>query len=76
VTSLYALDSYKKPFSRCMICNSILEKIDKKLILNRLKPLTNKFYNEFMICAGCKKIYWEGSHVTNMEKKFINNNKK
>jgi len=76
ILSFYNLEKYKKPLSRCMICNYLLEKIDKKLILNRLEPLTNRFYKEFMICAGCKKIYWEGSHVENMGKTLINKNKK
>lgn len=76
VVAFYDLNRYKKPFSRCMICNSILERIDKKLIQNRLEPLTNRFYNKFLICAGCKKIYWEGSHMANIEKNLLNNTKK
>lgn len=50
-------------FSRCSICNSTLTPVAKKDIEDRLLPATAMFYNEFKICSGCKKLYWQGSHA-------------
>ncbi|MCD4696611.1 MAG: Mut7-C RNAse domain-containing protein, partial [Bacteroidales bacterium] len=57
-----------KPLFRCMECNGIIEKVDKKEIIDQLKPKTKKYFNEFFRCTQCKKVYWEGSHY----KKMIN----
>lgn len=54
------------PFKRCLRCNSLLEKVDKDLIADRLLPLTRKYYNEFFICPNCNQIYWQGSHFDRM----------
>lgn len=59
-----------KPFSRCVKCNGKLKKVEKKSILNRLEPLTKKYYNSFYQCTVCHQIFWEGSHFERM-KKFV-----
>ena len=50
------------PFTRCTHCNGKLEKTEKKAIEHRLEPLTKKYYEHFLICSECEKIYWQGSH--------------
>lgn len=55
-------------FSRCMECNTPLEKVDKKDIEDRLQPGTRRYFSEFKICPGCRRIYWNGSHYKHMEK--------
>lgn len=50
------------PFTRCTHCNGILETVDKEKIIKRLEPLTRKYYDNFLICPDCNRIYWEGSH--------------
>lgn len=52
------------PFSRCTSCNGKLNKIAKPLIEHRLEPLTKKYYNSFLMCSECGKIYWQGNHYT------------
>lgn len=51
-----------KPFSRCPDCGSPLEPVSKESVLDRLEPLTRKYYDEFSICVACGKVYWKGSH--------------
>lgn len=60
------LASQCRPFSRCMACNGLLLKTDKDRVLSRLPPRTRQRHDDFRICAGCQKIYWEGSHYTDM----------
>ncbi|RLC49126.1 MAG: twitching motility protein PilT [Candidatus Cloacimonadota bacterium] len=63
------------PFSRCVHCNTILVKIEKQEIIDKLLPRVKKFYNKFSFCPNCQKIYWQGSHYQSMMKfieKIIN----
>ncbi len=54
------------PFRRCLRCNQPLEHVSKELILDRLEPLTKKYFNDFRICPACAQIYWKGSHYDRM----------
>ena len=56
------------PFHRCLRCNHLLEPVSKEAVLDRLEPLTKKFFDEFHICPACGQIYWKGSHYVKMEK--------
>jgi len=63
----------KKPkalFTRCMECNGLLREIEKKEILDRLLPMTRRYYRRFKICDDCKRIYWNGSHYRNMKREI------
>jgi uncharacterized protein with PIN domain len=62
IVRLYDLYSRIKPLSRCIPCNGLLVPVSKETILDRLEPLTRKYYESFQICRQCKRIYWPGSH--------------
>jgi len=49
-------------FTRCVICNSNIEKIEKEKVKNRVPPYVFKTQESFLICPGCEKIYWKGTH--------------
>jgi len=51
-----------RPFTLCVRCSGLLLPIDKDKVLDRLEPLTIRYYNEFRICESCAQIYWKGSH--------------
>ena len=57
-----------KPFSRCPVCNGIVENIDKSKIIDMLEPKTKQFYEEFSRCGNCGKLYWKGSHYEKLTK--------
>ncbi|MEA1885582.1 MAG: Mut7-C RNAse domain-containing protein [Bacteroidota bacterium] len=59
-------------YTRCMVCNTPLEEVDKEDIEDRLQPGTRRYYSEFKLCPGCGRIYWCGSHYEKM-KKLIGN---
>jgi uncharacterized protein len=67
VVHLYSLAARRRPFSRCLQCNSELEPVAKTKIIARLEPLTRKYYDAFERCPRCDKIYWAGSHREHME---------
>ena len=56
-----------KPLFRCLECNGVIRKVEKKDVLDKLKPKTKKYYEEFFQCTKCKKVYWEGSHYKKMK---------
>jgi uncharacterized protein with PIN domain len=62
----YNLTGQVKPFQRCLRCNSPLQVVSKQDIIERLEPLTKKYYEEFHICPSCKQVYWKGSHYEHM----------
>ncbi|MDH5717635.1 MAG: Mut7-C RNAse domain-containing protein [Spirochaetia bacterium] len=64
--SRFHLEKKIKPFTRCLLCNNLLESVDKNKIRHRLEDNTRKYYSEFYICKTCDKIYWKGSHYERM----------
>jgi uncharacterized protein with PIN domain len=62
----FNLTDQVKPFQRCLRCNSPLQVVSKQDIIERLEPLTKKYYEEFRICPSCKQVYWKGSHYEHM----------
>lgn len=58
------------PFARCLVCNGVLTPVDKANILDRLEPKTKRYYKDFRQCVNCQRIYWEGSHLENIKRRF------
>ena len=66
VVRRYRLNDRIKPLQRCLDCNTPLEPVEKRAIVDRLEPLTRRYYQEFHHCPGCDKLYWKGSHYDRM----------
>jgi len=56
------------PFTRCLRCNQRLAAVAKDEVAERLPPQASRYYEEFWQCAGCGKIYWQGSHYRRMSR--------
>lgn len=54
--------------SRCPICNGELKHIEKKDVSSKVPSGVFENINDFWICNKCEKIYWEGTHIRNLEK--------
>jgi uncharacterized protein with PIN domain len=50
-------------FSRCVECNTPLEKVDKESLFERVPPYVYLTQNEFAHCRSCGRIYWRGTHA-------------
>ncbi|MBY9020495.1 MAG: DUF5615 family PIN-like protein [Candidatus Lokiarchaeota archaeon] len=64
--------------ARCSTCNSPLKEVDNKLLIKKLvKPQTILNYNEFFQCINpsCKKVFWNGPHIADINKKLQNMSK-
>lgn len=61
-----------EPMSRCTICNSLIQEVDKTSIKNRVDQKTYNIYDIFYECPGCHRIYWEGSHFEKLQGEIKN----
>ena len=66
VLKRFDLYSQIHPFHRCLLCNTVLELVEKEEILDQLEPKTRRYYQKFYQCPACHRIYWEGSHLEHM----------
>ncbi len=57
-------------FSRCLVCNSLLEKVEKEGIKERLYPFVYDTQDDFVRCPKCDRIYWPATHVDRMREKL------
>ena len=57
-----------KPFSRCLLCNSLLESIPREKVFDKVPPKVRDLYDEYTRCTLCGKIYWKGTHYHRMKK--------
>ena len=54
--------------ARCPLCNSETELIKKELVSNRIPKKILELNEKFWNCKNCNKIFWEGSHIMNLQK--------
>jgi uncharacterized protein len=66
VVKRFDLLSQIRPFHRCMVCNGIINKIDKTAGIHNLPAAAALYYKEFYTCLTCGRIYWKGSHYNKM----------
>jgi hypothetical protein len=57
-------------FSRCLECNSVMEKVEKNTVLQRLPPYIQRTQERIRRCPGCDRLYWEGTHVGAMREQL------
>lgn len=77
---LKKFDLYRQcnPFTSCLECGGLLAQVEKKEIVDTLLPETKQYYESFMKCQDCQRIYWEGTHYLKLKKlveKFTGNKK-
>lgn len=53
-------------FSRCTICNDILNKENKADIKDKVPEYVFNTNESFYSCPKCKRIYWQGTHWGNV----------
>ena len=57
-------------FSRCLLCNALLVEIPRSEAEGKVPDFTFYQQKEFFQCPQCNRIYWQGSHQENMQKKI------
>ena len=47
---------------RCMSCGAELRAVPKQQVEARIPPRTALWKDEYFLCAGCDRLYWQGTH--------------
>lgn len=74
VSSRLHINWLKKPFSRCLVCNTPLISAGHEMY-EKLPASVKKSVKDIMYCSQCDQLFWEGSHVNRMRKKLNEFNK-
>jgi len=53
---------------RCTLCNGIIQPVEKEKIIDRIPTKVAQNIQQFWICDSCNHIYWEGTHIRNLQK--------
>jgi hypothetical protein len=59
-------------FSRCLLCNESLKRIDKPEVIGKVPDYVTSTVSDFSQCPSCNKIYWKGTHYENMLRQLHN----
>lgn len=68
IIDLLSLRELIVPFSRCLVCNTPLVRVEKDTVLDRIPPKSRGLYDEFAYCGGCERLYWQGTHFDRIRK--------
>jgi uncharacterized protein with PIN domain len=52
-----------KFFSRCTVCNGLLEPVEAEDVVGKVPEHIWTAHNRFSECKTCGRIYWPGSHL-------------
>ncbi len=58
------------PFTRCVVCNRPLNPVDKQKAAGKVPEYIFNTEDSFSECSSCGRIYWRGTHYSNMQKKI------
>jgi len=61
------LDEISGDTARCTKCNSLTSQISKSEIKNKIPQGLLEYHDKFWKCDGCDQIYWEGTHIKNLQ---------
>lgn len=55
-----------RPFSRCTVCNLSTANVSRTAVAERVPDYILENIDTFFICHGCMRVYWRGSHSSNI----------
>ena len=59
-----------RPFSRCAVCNTPLEKVAKHEAWGQVPPYVFQTQSQLYLCPECNRFYWPGTHWQHMREKL------
>lgn len=58
------------PFTRCSLCNSPLQSVEKGTVKDVVPPYVFQTQDEFGHCPSCKQYYWKATHWEAIRRKI------
>lgn len=68
VTRAFGLAADVKLFTRCSVCNELLEPVSADAVRGDVPPRIFATHEDFRRCPGCSRVYWRGTHTDRMER--------
>jgi uncharacterized protein with PIN domain len=59
-----------RPNSRCLECNRALKTLSRARARNLVSPYIHEHAASFSLCPGCGRVFWQGTHYGDMERKI------
>ena len=59
-----------RPNTRCIECNLPLKTLTRERARNLVTPYVSEHASSFAICPGCNRVFWQGTHYGDMERKI------
>jgi uncharacterized protein with PIN domain len=59
-----------RPNTRCVACNVSLKPLSRERARNLVTPYVGEHAAAFAICPGCERVFWQGTHYGDMERKI------
>ncbi|HSA95130.1 MAG TPA: Mut7-C RNAse domain-containing protein [Acidobacteriota bacterium] len=56
--------------TRCIACNLPLKPLSRERARNLVTPYVGESATAFAVCPGCERVFWQGTHYGDMEKKI------
>jgi len=56
--------------TRCIACNLPLKPMSRERARNLVTPYVGEHASSFAICPGCDRVFWQGTHYGDMERKI------
>jgi uncharacterized protein with PIN domain len=66
----YGLWDEVRPNTRCIACNLPLRALSRERARNLVTPYVGERASAFAVCSGCDRVFWQGTHYGDMEKKI------
>ena len=66
----FALATEVAPFTRCLECNEVLVTATLDEVADRVPASAADRYDRFRSCPGCRRVYWEGTHVDRLRERI------
>lgn len=60
-----------KFLTRCTECGALLSKVPLGSVADRVPVSVQQVHAEYWECPSCRHIYWQGSHVDEIEAKIL-----
>lgn len=70
VARRFELARRARPFTRCVLCNGLLEPREKAVVAARVPPRSLAAFDTFSECPGCARVYWQGTHHAQLMRLF------
>ncbi|MDI7259627.1 MAG: Mut7-C RNAse domain-containing protein, partial [Thermodesulfobacteriota bacterium] len=60
----------EKLYTRCLLCNDPIDAIPREEAEGKVPDFIFSQQRDFYQCPTCRRIYWQGSHLENMQKRI------